>query len=159
MPPMKLADIVNRIIPPAPWAEGEKIPWDEPGFSRRMLKEHLSQEHDAASRRIEFVHAQVDYIAGLIEKGALDPDDHPRLKEILAAGLAATPQVQAVLYIDPRGWLNGKHPVGVSYLKPGQRRNMASGATGVRNFNNGKTAWIRIAKGPVSVIAVWISPK
>ena len=59
---MKIADIVNRIVPPQPWAEGEKIPWDEPGFSERMLKEHLSQDHNAASRRFDIVHRQVDYL-------------------------------------------------------------------------------------------------
>jgi SAM-dependent methyltransferase len=59
---MNISDIANRQIPPAPWAEGEKIPWAEPGFSRRMLKEHLSQDHDMASRRLDIVHRQVDYL-------------------------------------------------------------------------------------------------
>ena len=48
---MKLIDIIRRNPRPAPWSEGEKIPWDDPRFSERMLKEHLSQEHDKASRR------------------------------------------------------------------------------------------------------------
>jgi SAM-dependent methyltransferase len=68
---MKLSDIVNRTAPPAPWVEGEKIPWDDPDFSRRMLKEHLSQDHNAASRRFEIVHRQVDWLerlAGGLEK-------------------------------------------------------------------------------------------
>jgi len=68
---MKISDIVNRPNPPLPWQEGEKIPWDEAGFSKRMLKEHLSQDHNAASRRFEIVHKQVDYlerIAGGLEK-------------------------------------------------------------------------------------------
>ncbi len=34
---MNLMDIVNRIPSPIPWSEGEKIPWNEPGFSSRML--------------------------------------------------------------------------------------------------------------------------
>lgn len=50
-------------MPPEPWTEGDKIPWDEPGFSERMLAEHLSQQHDAASRRTETVDAQVAWIA------------------------------------------------------------------------------------------------
>ncbi len=72
MPNMKISDIANRQIPPDPWVEGEKIPWDHPEFSKRMLKEHLSQEHNAASRRTEIVHQQVDYIEGLLngKKGA-----------------------------------------------------------------------------------------
>ena len=48
---MRLLELVQRIPVPAPWAEGDNIPWHEPGFSERMLKEHLSQEHDLASRR------------------------------------------------------------------------------------------------------------
>jgi SAM-dependent methyltransferase len=68
---MKISDIANRQIPPDPWIEGEKIPWDHPEFSKRMLKEHLSQDHNAASRRTEIVHRQVDYlerIAGGLER-------------------------------------------------------------------------------------------
>jgi SAM-dependent methyltransferase len=59
---MNLLALVNRAQPPKPWSEGEKIPWDEPGFSERMLREHLSQEHDAASRRFENIDAHVDWI-------------------------------------------------------------------------------------------------
>jgi len=57
-----LDSILTRPMPPEPWAEGEKIPWDEPGFSERMLAEHLSQTHDAASRRTTTVEAQVAWI-------------------------------------------------------------------------------------------------
>jgi len=37
--------------------------WHEPGFSARMLKEHLSQSHDRASRRSETVARHVEWIA------------------------------------------------------------------------------------------------
>ena len=59
---MKLQDIVDRELPPKPWAEGEKIPWNDPGFSERMLKEHLSQEHDMASRRQAVIDKHVSWI-------------------------------------------------------------------------------------------------
>jgi SAM-dependent methyltransferase len=59
---MSLLDLVRRRPVPEPWAEGEKIPWHDPQFSRRMLEEHLSQEHDAASRRFEKVERHVDWI-------------------------------------------------------------------------------------------------
>jgi SAM-dependent methyltransferase len=59
---MNLIDIINRTSPPSPWAEGEKIPWNEPGFSTRMLREHLSQEHDAASRRSAIIDRQVEWL-------------------------------------------------------------------------------------------------
>ena len=59
---MKLEDIFSRRLPPEPWSEGDNIPWNEPGFSRRMLREHLSQSHDLASRRSEKMDAHVDWI-------------------------------------------------------------------------------------------------
>ena len=59
---MNLKDIVGRQLPPAPWAEGENIPWDDPAFSERMLKEHLTQRHDLASRRFETIDRQVSWI-------------------------------------------------------------------------------------------------
>lgn len=59
---MELLDIIRRTTQPEPWSEGEHIPWNEPGFSRRMLAEHLSQAHDAASRRTEIIAAQVSWI-------------------------------------------------------------------------------------------------
>lgn len=59
---MRLKDIVGRTSPPAPWDEGANIPWDDPGFSERMLREHLSQDHDMASRRSEIIGRHVDWI-------------------------------------------------------------------------------------------------
>ena len=60
--PLQLSDIVERRIPPAAWAEGENIPWDDLEFSKRMLAEHLSQSHDLASRRVETIDRQVEWI-------------------------------------------------------------------------------------------------
>ena len=59
---MNLLDVIHRAQPPLPWSEGDKIPWHEPGFSRRMLREHMSQEHDAASRRSAKIDAHVAWI-------------------------------------------------------------------------------------------------
>lgn len=59
---MKIIDITRRNAVPQPWAEGEKIPWNDPDFSQRMLQEHLSQEHDAASRRLRTIDDHVDWI-------------------------------------------------------------------------------------------------
>lgn len=66
---MKLPDIIRRQSIPKPWAEGEKIPWNDPEFSKRMLGEHLSQEHDAASRRFEIIDKHVSWIHDHILKG------------------------------------------------------------------------------------------
>jgi len=59
---MRLLDIINRQSPPIPWGEGDNIPWNDPEFSKRMLKEHLDQNHDAASRRFETIDKHVDWI-------------------------------------------------------------------------------------------------
>ena len=57
-----LIEIVDRDPNPRPWSEGDNIPWNEPGFSRRMLAEHLTQEHDAASRRFRVIDRHVNWI-------------------------------------------------------------------------------------------------
>ena len=40
----------------------ERLPWGESGFSKRMLAEHLSQEHDLASRRLATVDEHVRWL-------------------------------------------------------------------------------------------------
>ncbi len=59
---MTIADLINRSTPPTPWVEGDNIPWNDPQFSERMLHEHLSQEHDAASRRSKKIDQHVGWI-------------------------------------------------------------------------------------------------
>ncbi len=58
---MKLADLGAR-EEVVPWAAGGKIPWHEPAFSKRMLRAHLSQEHDRASRRLEIIDKHVAWV-------------------------------------------------------------------------------------------------
>ncbi len=58
----RMLDAVLRRRPLAAWSTTGKIPWDEPGFSRRMLREHLSQAHDAASRKAPAIEAHVEWI-------------------------------------------------------------------------------------------------
>jgi SAM-dependent methyltransferase len=59
---MQLLDLIDRLPVPTPWEEGDNIPWHEPEFSARMLREHLTQSHDAASRRFEKIDQQVAWI-------------------------------------------------------------------------------------------------
>jgi SAM-dependent methyltransferase len=66
-----LMEIIQRSERPGPWAEGEKIPWNDPEFSRRMLREHLSQEHDWASRRAVTIQKHVDWIHREVLQGRL----------------------------------------------------------------------------------------
>ncbi len=62
---MQLKDLINRDIP-RPWREGDNIPWDNPAFSKRMLKEHLDQDHDAASRPLKTIEKHINWIHTLV---------------------------------------------------------------------------------------------
>ncbi len=88
---MTLSEIVSRRPAAEPWVEGEKIPWHEPEFSRRMLAEHLSQLHDAASRRFDKIDRHVAWIHRELLKGApsrvLDLGCGPGLYTSRLAGL------------------------------------------------------------------------
>ncbi|MEZ4735361.1 MAG: methyltransferase domain-containing protein [Caldilineaceae bacterium] len=42
--------IYRRPHHPQPWQQGGNLPWNDPAFSERMLREHLDQAHGAASR-------------------------------------------------------------------------------------------------------------
>ncbi len=66
----RILDIMSRTPRPRPWAEGENIPWNDPDFSARMLKEHLTQAHGAASRRFERIDAHVQWIQATVLAGA-----------------------------------------------------------------------------------------
>jgi len=66
---IRMGDIVNRVVPPAPWDEGDNIPWDDPGFSRRMLAVHLSQDSDSASRRTAIIGRHVNWINAVLLNG------------------------------------------------------------------------------------------
>jgi SAM-dependent methyltransferase len=65
----RISDIVNRIPEPRPWTEGDNIPWNDPDFSERMLAEHLSQEHDLASRKSATIDEHVDWIFSTVLDG------------------------------------------------------------------------------------------
>jgi len=64
-----LLDIVNRKPKPAPWSEGDNIPWNDPEFSERMLAWHLSQEHDLASRKSATIDEHVEWIFSTLLDG------------------------------------------------------------------------------------------
>jgi len=64
-----ILDLIKRSVEPKPWDESDNIPWSEPGFSERMLKEHLSQAHDLASRRFEAIDTHIKWIHQKLLKG------------------------------------------------------------------------------------------
>ena len=45
--------VFRRPERPRPWQNGGNLPWDDPAFSARMLREHLDQTHGAASRKAQ----------------------------------------------------------------------------------------------------------
>ena len=51
--PLDLSFLAKLPTAPEPFADGRQIPWNDPGFSRRMLAVHLDESHDWASRRAE----------------------------------------------------------------------------------------------------------
>ncbi len=68
--------IYNRPDPPPLWADpengatGGNLPWDDPDFSARMLREHLDERHGAATRQAAERAAQLIW---LWDKLALRP--------------------------------------------------------------------------------------
>ena len=65
---MQINDILTRLSPAKPWQHGEKIPWNDAEFSRRMLANHLTDSHDWASRRDKHIAAHVNCIQELLPK-------------------------------------------------------------------------------------------
>jgi SAM-dependent methyltransferase len=55
-------------IPPLPsaWDAAAELDWGDPVTSRRLLREHLDQDHDGASRRIPTVERHVARLARLL---------------------------------------------------------------------------------------------
>lgn len=70
----KIADALWRIYrrpeKPTAWENGGNLPWNDPAFSKRMLREHLDESHGAASRRSAERAHQIDW---LWQKLALAP--------------------------------------------------------------------------------------
>lgn len=65
---MNLIDIIKRENDLKPWIEGERIPWDDPEFSKRVLKEHLSQQSSAASKQMRVIQKECAWIFNSLMK-------------------------------------------------------------------------------------------
>ena len=65
----RLEEYLESMSTAVPWIDGNTIPWDDPAFSARMLKEHLSQLHDAASRRSATIDAHVAWLHDYLLRG------------------------------------------------------------------------------------------
>lgn len=53
---------IYRRSDPALWQGGGNLPWDDPTFSERMLREHLDESHGAATRQAAERAAQIDWL-------------------------------------------------------------------------------------------------
>ena len=65
--------IYRRPNRPEPWLDGGNLPWHEPAFSERMLREHLDDTHGAASRQAAERKLQLDWLWARLK---LQPGDH-----------------------------------------------------------------------------------
>ncbi len=55
--------IYNRATRPYPWQLHDgNLPWDDPAFSARMLREHLDESHGAASRQAAERAQQIEWL-------------------------------------------------------------------------------------------------
>lgn len=85
-----LWQLYRRPDRPMPWATGGNLPWNDPAFSERMLREHLDQSHGAASRTEEERAAQLPWLQ---QKLQLAAGDH-LLDVTCGPGLYAVPLAQ-----------------------------------------------------------------
>ncbi|MGL5387257.1 MAG: class I SAM-dependent methyltransferase [Serratia sp. (in: enterobacteria)] len=67
---MDINTIISGPYPLKLLPDESKIPWDDAGFSQRMLENHLSQEHDWASRKLPVIEQQVTWITSQLHAGA-----------------------------------------------------------------------------------------
>ena len=58
---MNIGDLLH-LPQPEPWTGQHKIPWHEAEFSQRMLEIHLDQNNPLASRPLDVIQQQVDYL-------------------------------------------------------------------------------------------------
>lgn len=58
-----LRRIYRRPGQPEAWAQGGNLPWNDPTFGERMLREHLDETHGAASRVATERSAQVEWLS------------------------------------------------------------------------------------------------
>ena len=82
--------IYRRSERPEPWERDGNLPWNDPDFSRRMLREHLDESHGAASRVRAERERQLDWLWN-----KLDLQPGARLLDLTCGpGLYAVPLAQ-----------------------------------------------------------------
>ncbi len=110
-----LQTIYEHADRPTPWAGGGNLPWDDPDFSRRMLREHLDENHGAATRTTAERQQQLDW---LWQRLALD-EGQALLDVTCGPGLYAVPLAQRGLRV---------HGVDFAPASVAHARDLAQGA-------------------------------
>ncbi|MGI2855722.1 class I SAM-dependent methyltransferase [Shewanella algae] len=67
---MNINKLISQHLPIRLLPNESKIPWNDAGFSQRMLENHLCQEHDWASRKLAVIERQVDWLCSQLAPGA-----------------------------------------------------------------------------------------
>jgi SAM-dependent methyltransferase len=67
---MNINKLISQHLPIRLLPNESKIPWNDADFSQRMLENHLSQEHDWASRKLAVIERQVDWLCSQLVPGA-----------------------------------------------------------------------------------------
>ena len=87
--------MIARPTHPPAGSDGENLPWDDPAFSERMLREHLDESHSAASRQSHERDLILDW---LWEQAHLEPGLH-LLDLACGPGLYAVPLAERGLNV------------------------------------------------------------
>jgi len=69
---MNVASLAARKKPPRPFIDTDNLPWHDPDFSRRALREQLNQNHDSGTRSEPVIREHVKFI---MEQLKLKPGD------------------------------------------------------------------------------------
>ncbi|WP_412513714.1 class I SAM-dependent methyltransferase [Shewanella indica] len=67
---MNINKLISQHLPIRLSPNESKIPWNNADFNQRMLKNHLCQEHDWASRKLAVIERQVNWLYSQLAPGA-----------------------------------------------------------------------------------------
>jgi SAM-dependent methyltransferase len=121
---------------PAPFDAGAELDWGEPEYARRLLREHLDQSHDGASRRRTVIAQHIRRLRRLLPKPPariLDAACGPGLYAVELARLGhhvVGVDVSAPALRHARSLIHEAHPRGSAHFVQGDLRtvDLAPGA-------------------------------
>ena len=76
-----VAQILAAPRPATPWRDGDKIPWNDPHLSQRLLEVHLDPATPLASRPPEIITEHVTWLRTLVS-GHFPEEQAPRLLDL-----------------------------------------------------------------------------